>query len=368
MAVAYPYDFAVGIFTSANLIDWTPTSNFTHHGLLGLQWECPNLVSMPFVDEHGDKQENMWTMIISINPGAPLGGSVSQFYPGGFNGTHFTAVDSAARIADFGKDNYAAQFFYGVPEEEDAISVAWASNWQYTQVVPTAETENWRSAMSLPRRNHLTMSKRVGWKLVSTPYDMEPIMGDVLASNTSLTNGTVTVDFSEVESNALYWEANVTGIPDTGIPSMATMNFTFASPQTGEYIRGGFYFGGDTPFYLDRGGARAFDNVFFTDKISTNSLVSEGMWSMSGVLDRSIIEVFLNNGTESATTTFFATQPLTLMVFATSGLTETMRVSVRINALESGWARMASPDDGLVYGNQSGKLPGSEDIRHLLVV
>jgi sucrose-6-phosphate hydrolase SacC (GH32 family) len=43
-------------------------------------------------------------------------------------------VDGAARIADFGKDNYAGQWLYGQPEHEIPISIAWASSWQYTQV------------------------------------------------------------------------------------------------------------------------------------------------------------------------------------------------------------------------------------------
>lgn len=76
-------------------------------------------------------------MAVSVNPGAPVGGSITQYYPGRFNGTHFVPVDSAARIADFGKDNYAGQFFYGTDEGEPPVSLDWASNWQYTQVVPT---------------------------------------------------------------------------------------------------------------------------------------------------------------------------------------------------------------------------------------
>lgn len=39
MVVAYPVDFVVGIFSSPNLIDWNAESNFTHHGLTGLQYE-----------------------------------------------------------------------------------------------------------------------------------------------------------------------------------------------------------------------------------------------------------------------------------------------------------------------------------------
>ena len=33
-------------------------------------------------------------------------------------------------IADFSKDNYAGQFFYGIPGDQKQVSVAWASNWQ----------------------------------------------------------------------------------------------------------------------------------------------------------------------------------------------------------------------------------------------
>lgn len=60
-----------------------------------------------------------------LDPGAPLGGSIGEYFPGDFNGTHFIAVDAAARIADFGKDNYASQFFYGVPSSEPQVSIAW---------------------------------------------------------------------------------------------------------------------------------------------------------------------------------------------------------------------------------------------------
>lgn len=69
---------------------------------------------------------------ISINPGAPLGGSIAQNIPGNFDGYTFTPVDRAARINDFGKDNYAGQFFYGLAAGAEPISIAWASNWEYT--------------------------------------------------------------------------------------------------------------------------------------------------------------------------------------------------------------------------------------------
>ncbi|KAG6042268.1 hypothetical protein E4U41_000012 [Claviceps citrina] len=352
MLVAYSVDYVVGIYTSPNLIDWTHASNFSGHGLLGLQWECPNLVRMPYVNDQGQKVDSVWLLTLSINPGAALGGSATIYYPGMFNGTHFEPVDSIARTADFAKDNYAGQFFYGQLEDEDPVFIAWASNWQYAQVSPT-DQDGWRSTMSLPRQTFLTKEDRVGWKMGSLPYDLSPVLGETLNYCDSLVNRTTVVDFSKVSSNAVYWEANVTGIPQMGIPASATLNFTFTSPSTGEFIRGGYYFGGDKPFFLDRAGVKGFDNAFFTDKFSTNILPSNGKFTMSGVLDRSIIEVFLNGGVDSATSIFYPMQPLTLLTISSADLPDGMAISVRVSALKSAWGAMTS-NDGLVHGNWSG--------------
>lgn len=87
---------------------------------------------------------------------------------------------------------------------------------------------------------------------------------------------------------------------------------------------------------------------------------------MSGVIDRSVLEVFLNDGIDSATTTLLTNQPLTLMAVSTSNLPDGTRVSVRINALRSAWESMESTDDGLVYGNQSTKDVAAQDTRRML--
>ncbi|KAE9986614.1 hypothetical protein EG328_005223 [Venturia inaequalis] len=347
MVLAYAQEFTIGFFTSPDLKAWTATSNFSYHGLLGLQYECPNLVEMPVQGTN----KTAWVLQISINPGAPLGGSIAEYFPGTFNGTHFEAADAVARIADFGKDNYAGQFFYGTPAGAGAVSIAWASNWQYTQLTPTGPLESWRSSMSLPRRNYLANITRVGWDMISEPYDMTPVLGDVLAANSSLGNGTVRVDFSGVKSNALYFAVNVTGINSTLISGSATMNFTFRSPVSNEYLQGGFYFGGDTPFFVDRSGVRGFDNVFFTDKVSTNNPISaDGTWSMVGVIDRSIFEVFLDGGERSGTVSFYPKEPLTQMTLAAADTLPGMKISVEVRAINSAWAKYENAD-GIVVGN-----------------
>ncbi|OJT04983.1 Extracellular exo-inulinase [Trametes pubescens] len=279
----------------------------------------------------------MYVLTISINPGAPLGGSITEYFPGTFNGAHFTAVDEAARIPDFAKDNYAGQFFYGTLDGEDAVSIAWASNWQ----------EGWRSAMSLPRRNRLENVTRVGWDLISLPYDLRPVLGQQLASRTDLVDSTLEVDYSGVASNAIYFEANVTGL--AGVGSASTLNFTIRNPEAGESVRGGYFFGDQ--FFVDRGGVRGFDNPFFTDKFSTLSLLRpDGTWTLSGVVDRSMLEVFVDRGTTSATALFFPTQPLTVLTLSTAQLPDSVSVSVAVYALESGW-KGSENGEGIVVGN-----------------
>ncbi|KAF2115432.1 glycosyl hydrolase [Lophiotrema nucula] len=344
MIVAYPVDFEIGVFSSSNLIDWTAESNFSHHGLLGLQYECPNLVEMPV----NGTDETMWLLWISINPGAPLGGSITEYFPGTFNGTHFVAIDSRTTLSDFAKDNYAGQFFDNIPGSQNQISIAWASNWQYTNVVPT-DRENFRSVMSVPRTNYLTNLDRVGLSLISYPHNISSIIDSELAYNSSLGNNTIFIDYSTVESSALYFEANITGLADS-TSLTGTLNFTFSSSATGESVSGGTFINtGD--IWLDRSKTLGFQNPFFTDKFSATGLYDgNGAWRISGVIDRSIIEVFLNGGELSGTSVFFPTQPLDQMTLGARGINGNASVSVGVWALRAAWLGQADVN-GTVVGN-----------------
>lgn len=356
VVIAYSTDFAIGIYTSPNLKDWTHASNFTHAGLFGLQYECPNLIQMPM----RGSSDPMYMLAISINPGAPLGGSITQYFPGHFNGTHFTAVDAAARIADFGKDNYAGQWFYGIPGTEPQVSIAWASNWQYGQEVPTGPLEGWRSTMSLPRTNYLANVTRLGYDLISEPYDLSPVLGETIASSNSLGNGTLFADLASenAASGAVYFSLNITSLPPIASNATGTANVTFLSTTTGETLTLGQFLSGDFPFFLDRSNIRrAYDSPFFTDRFSTNPLLGpslpESGFRLEGVLDRSILEVFLQGGERSATITFFAEQDVDAMVVRTGGLNEGAEVGVRVVALESAWARYENGTGTVVGGNET---------------
>ncbi|GAW18294.1 hypothetical protein ANO14919_077690 [Xylariales sp. No.14919] len=354
--VAYSQEFVVGIFTSPDLKTWEFASNFTRHGLLGAQYECPNLVKMPVRGADGAVLGETYVMAVSIQPGAPLGGSVTEYFLGDFNGTHFTPSDAVTRLTDFAKDNYAAQFFYGVPDGQNQVNLGWASNWQYTQKVPTGNLEGWRSAMTAPRVNYISEAPRIGLVMVDEIYDISPILDSKLKTSTcGGGDGTVALDYSSVESGALYIEVNVTNINTTLLTDYSTLNISFASPASGEMLQSGFYFGGDTPFFVNRGGIKGFDNVFFTDKFSVSDVYSSGSsdalasWSVKAVIDRSIFEVFVDRGIHAGTVLFYPSQPLTTLNLA-SRLPEGARVSVDIWSLKSAWAEYED-EQGVVYGN-----------------
>ncbi|KAI1355865.1 glycosyl hydrolase [Xylaria sp. FL0043] len=353
--IAYSQEFTVGLWASPDLKTWTFASNFTPHGLLGAQYECPNLVKMPLRDTNGSVIDEKYVLAISIQPGAPLGGSVTEYFLGDFNGTHFTPLDAVTRLTDFGKDNYAAQFFYGIPNGQDQISIGWASNWQYTQKVPTGNLEGWRSAMTVPRVNYLTEAPRIGLVMAEEPYDLSPILDHQLKASTFLGDGAIALDYSTVGSGALYLEVNVTNINTTLLTDYSTLNVSFSSPASGEILQSGFYFSGDNPFFINRGGIKGFENIFFTDKFSTSDIYSSGSsdtlasWNMKAVIDRSIFEVFVDRGIHAATVVFYPLQPLTNLNLA-ARLPSGACVSINVWALKSAWAQFEN-EQGIVLGN-----------------
>lgn len=358
MVVSYAQEFVVGIFTSPDLKTWTHASNFSHHGLLGAQWECPNLVKLPIRDSiSGSVVNEAYVMAVSTQPGAPLGGSITEYFPGTFNGTHFEVFDGATRLTDFAKDNYAAQYFYGVPDGSDAVNLGWASNWQYAQTVPTGNLEGWRSSMTLPRRNYLTNVTRIGWVMANELMDISPVLDTPLNTTTFEGNGSLALDYSSVSSGALYIEANVTGLNASTISGSSTLNISFTSPSSGEAIRSGFYFGGDQPYFIDRGLVRGFDNIFFTDKFSVADVwnTTSGTWRMQAVIDRSILEIFVDGGVHAATVLFFPDQPLTLMSLGTAALPAGVEVSVAVWSLKSAWEEYEN-EQGTVVGNLTGTM------------
>ena len=88
-------------------------------------------------------------LICNINPGGPFGGSATQYFIGQFDGHKFTCEDepSETKWMDYGKDHYATVTFDNAPDGR-RCAIAWMSNWQYANQVPTMQ---FRSANSIVR-------------------------------------------------------------------------------------------------------------------------------------------------------------------------------------------------------------------------
>jgi len=137
------------IWNSPNLKEWEEVSEFgKSQGAHGGVWECPDL--FPLQVDASD--EVKWVLLISINPGAPNGGSGTQYFIGEFDGKAFTSDETENRWLDWGRDNYAGVTYNNTPNNE-RIFIGWMSNWDYARDTPT---EKWRSAMTVPRSLSLT--------------------------------------------------------------------------------------------------------------------------------------------------------------------------------------------------------------------
>ena len=136
----------MNIYSSDNLKDWKFESSFgTEYGSHGGVWECPDLMKMKV---RGTDKEK-WMLVCNINPGGPSGGSATQYFVGDFDGHKFTCESKpeVTKWMDYGKDHYATVTFDNAPNGRH-VALAWMSNWQYANQVPTLQ---YRSANSIPR-------------------------------------------------------------------------------------------------------------------------------------------------------------------------------------------------------------------------
>jgi len=136
----------MNIYSSKNLKNWVIESKFGHeYGNHGGVWECPDLMKLPVSGTH----ETKWLLICNINPGGPFGGSATQYFIGDFDGHKFTCESKpeVTKWMDYGKDHYATVSFDNAPDGRHVV-MAWMSNWQYANEVPTMQ---YRSANSVPR-------------------------------------------------------------------------------------------------------------------------------------------------------------------------------------------------------------------------
>jgi fructan beta-fructosidase len=279
-------------FDSQDLKKWTFLSSFEIKGNDKGQWECPDLFELA-VD--GNPKNKKWVLIVNRNPGAPAGGTGTRYFVGSFDGSHFVNETSAAQElwADYGKDFYATNSFSDLPPKDvRRIWIGWISNWQYANREPTAI---WRGAQSLPRELSLAQFPD-GLRLIQKPIDETKTLRErefLQLSNVSVPMATQAMHLANVRGDTLEIEAELAPV------DAKEMGFRLRKGGSEETVLG------LTPenkeVFVDR--TRSGEVSFAPEFPGRHKTVlrQSSRVKLHIFLDRSSVEVFVNDGEEVLT-------------------------------------------------------------------
>lgn len=307
------------LYRSNDLKDWVHLSDFgKNQGAHGGVWECPDL--FPLQVEGTEEQK--WVLIISINPGAPNGGSGTQYFIGDFDGTQFISDQEDAKWLDYGTDNYAGVTYNNVPNG-DRIFIGWMSNWDYARDTPT---EVWRSAMTLPRKLSV---RKVGedYRLLNYPLpQVEELTSEALIGSIKIEPGssenikieglnqsrikfmTASKDFTLSMANDLGETVDVVMDKQSGSLLLDRMN------------------SGKVDFQAEFGNKKHHAPIEF---------LGDGAYELVIYMDWSSIEVFVDGGLCAMTDQLFPSEPYNQLLITNRDGENAMEVSV--SGMESTW-------------------------------
>src|SRR3984957_3568968 len=289
----------VAFYSSADLKEWTHESDFgaaagAHDGV----WECPDLFELTVAGERAAKH----VLLVSVGSGAPNGGSGTQYFVGRFDGREFTpdaSVPNASRWVDYGTDDYAGSTWSGITPGDRQLFIGWMSNWEYANLVPT---QPWRSAMTVPRSLTLVRAP-AGTELRSLP----------VAELAALRTGRKTVGRRTVSNSLDLTPANSSsGLLDLDVKLNARranrVDLVFSNAQNQRTV---FRINNTEHRYeVDRTASGAID---FSPKfagVQTAPMVGQSAHvAVRALLDRSSIEIFINDGQTVFTTIVFPSTP-----------------------------------------------------------
>ena len=200
---------------------------------------------------------------------------------------------------DHGTDNYAGVTFFNQPgsKEKRHVFMGWMSNWLYANEVPT---EKWRSAMTLPRSLHLvrtTNGLRVQSQLVS---EVDSLV-EVTKASDRLSPGE-TISLSSIDNSgrmsALRYSFAVRG------ESTSPVSVRLENSQN-EYVEINID-PKQAIVSLDRSdsGQTAFDKQFGDIQQGELTTVND-VFNVTVVVDRSSLELFIDDGTTVMTSLVF---------------------------------------------------------------
>ncbi len=297
MTVVLPTEHKARFYSSKDLKNWNLLSEFGPQGYTGANWECPFLIQLQ-VDGNGAKTK--WVLVTSAAGGNR--GVFEQYFVGDFDGTKFTNDNPTDTVLplDYGDCFYAAIPWNGLPNTQKTYI-----GWMVPNPQPTAP---WKGQMSIPRDLSLRQTKE-GIRLIQKPASIIENNLDKLSNhtkivlqNTTLDNNEINIDKNKkIKGNAYWLEAELSTEPNAITGFKIAQKKDSNNKTISETVIG--YDAKSHQLYVDRnnsgGGKVAENKLKQTIDISNDN---KGI-KLQILLDKSSLEVFVNNG-EAALTTY----------------------------------------------------------------
>ena len=281
-------------------------------------WECPDLFPLKVEGSN----EIKWVLVVSMQSGAPNGGTGTSYFIGNFDGHRFvnSQTENKQYWLDAGTDNYAMVSWSDIPAQDGRkLMLGWMSNWQYAQQVPTYR---WRSAMTLPREVTLVKMSEKEWKLKS---EIIREFESYKENKTAISKNNIVDDHLLIQQkNPLVCELNISF---NRKPLQGEFTILLSSPEK-DSLKIGFD-PVSNRYFIDRVKAGISDfNKAFPAKHFSPCLSQNNSLSMKIILDKSSVELFADDGLTAMTDIFFPIGDMNKIEVHATGLSKILTNTV----------------------------------------
>ena len=279
--------------------------------------------------EGSDKTK--WVLLVSINPGAPNGGSGTQYFVGDFDGHEFKNDGEKTKWIDYGKDNYAGVTWSDIPENDGRrLFLGWMNNWQYANLTPS---KNWRGAATLPRSLEL-IEKHNEYLIKSHPVEeFDKLKGKEKKIDKTLISNEVTI--TEKQKLPIEIVLHFNTKDNTKMNFAEKFGIILSNKKNEKIIIG--YDNLNKVFFIDKtkngwnSPAKEFAQINYAPYINTDDTLD-----MRLIIDKSSVELFAKDGLIVMTDQFFPSEEYSIVsLFTENG--EIELTDGQITKLSSIW-------------------------------
>ncbi|QDV24371.1 glycoside hydrolase family 32 protein [Aureliella helgolandensis] len=292
MVVSLADEKVLVFYGSSDLLQWNELSRFGPAGVVSKSnWECPDLFELPV--ENGS-EETLWVLEADMGSGAIAGGSGGEYFVGKYDGVRFSPIQDSQWV-DHGRDFYAPVSWSDLPEEDGRrIWIGWFNNWE-TCLVPTFP---WRSCMSIPRELSL---RRIPTAADASQSAVVLVQRPVRELEALRQGG------EQIDTSAIGWPPQSVTTQGQIAELSFDLEMTLEPGESrscgvrirtgeGEFIEVG-YDREPGVVYVDRTHSGNVDfHPGFAGRHAAPTRLQDGTVTLRVVVDRSTIEVFINDG------------------------------------------------------------------------